>query len=160
MPRKSSIFAVVVTLAIMTGGVTLASATSGDDGSRIVRLRERTTDFAFVENAPPGLLGDYLVLHADLFNKHGDKVGSDGGTCVFTSAAGESHCVVTLSFARGDITTQGLNTDPTIPFVALSAVTGGTGAFRGISGELKVRQLTEEEAILTLRLSRPVSLND
>jgi hypothetical protein len=153
MRRKLSISAVVTVVAILASTVGIASA----EDDNVIRLRERTTDFAFVENAPAGLLGDYLVFHADLLWR-GQKVGTDGGVCHFTSAAGESHCAVTLSFNRGDIATQGLNTDPTIPFVAVNAVTGGTRAFRGISGDMRINQLTEEEAILTLRLSRSLSL--
>jgi hypothetical protein len=143
----------VAVLGVLVSTAWVASA----DDDKVIRLRERTTDFAFVENAPPGLLGDYLVFHADLFWR-GEKVGTDGGVCHFTSAAGVSQCLATLSFARGDITTQGLNADPTIPFVTTVAVTGGTKAFRGISGDMRINQLSEEEAILTLRPSRSVPL--
>jgi hypothetical protein len=155
MLKKLMILAMVGALGLAAGGVTLASATSRDGrSSKVIQLEERGTDFAFVEADPPGLLADYLVFHADLFDPAGVKVGTDGGTCVFTSAAGESQCVATLSFAGGDVTTQGLNTDPTIPFEAVFAVTGGTGEFKGTAGELEVEQLSEVLANLTLRLTR------
>jgi hypothetical protein len=161
MLKKLSIVAIVGLLGIMAGGVTIA-ASAGDDSAKgkVIRLDEKTTDFAYVANDPAGPLGDFLVFHADLFNRHGEKVGIDGGTCVFTSAAGASQCVATLSFAKGDITTQGLNTDPDIPFEAVFAITGGTGAFTGVAGELEVEQVSEELAHLTLRLTRPASLTD
>jgi hypothetical protein len=155
MFRKLMILAMVGALGVAAAGVTLASATSRDGrSSKVISLEERGTDFAYVAAEPAGFLGDYLVFHADLFDSAGVKVGTDGGTCVFTSAAGESQCVATLSFAGGDVTTQGLNTDPTIPFEAVFAVTGGTGEFKGAAGELDVEQLSEVLANLTLRLTR------
>lgn len=161
MLKKLSIVGIVV-LGIAAGGVTMALASGSDDSAKrkVIRLDERGTDFAYVANDPAGPLGDHFVFHANLFNQQGKKVGTEGGTCIFTSARGDSHCAFTLSFARGDITGQGLNTDPTIPFVAVNAITGGTGAFKGIGGALKIEQVNDELAHLTLRLTRPVRLND
>jgi hypothetical protein len=154
MRRNLSIVGLVA-LAITAGGGTVAPASSrDDDGRRVLRLTERATDFAYVTNPPAGPLGDYLVFHANLLRR-GDRVGTNAGSCFFTSAAGEAHCTVTLSLARGDIAAQGVVPDTTIPFTAVFAVTGGTVAVRGAAGELRLDQRTEELAHLTLRLTRP-----
>jgi hypothetical protein len=51
------------------------------------------------------------------------------------------NCVGTLSLRRGQITAQGLlevqGEDDTGPWTV--AITGGTGAYRGASGEIRVR---------------------
>jgi allene oxide cyclase len=159
MRNKLFVLAITGALAIAVGGTTLASATSADANfDRVIRLQEIATEFAVVDvNAAGPTVGDSFVFHADLFNRRGDEVGTDGGTCTQTTAAGEFHCVFTLSLAGGDVTGEGLIPNATIPFEATLAITGGTDAYVSAGGEIRVEQLTEEQADLTVRLILPGS---
>ena len=66
-----------------------------------------------------------------------------------------AHCVATLRLRGGQITLQGL-----VPFSETDmgpftvAVTGGTGAYRGVSGEMTVRSLSDTRELYILRLDR------
>lgn len=88
-----------------------------------------------------------------MFDLDGTRVGRDAGTCSQTTAAGEAHCLITAHLDGGDIATQGIIRNTAIPFSAAFAVTGGTGTYRDVSGQLRLEQMSEEEAHLTLRLT-------
>jgi hypothetical protein len=83
-------------------------------------------------------VGDLLVFQDRLIDpvSH-QQVGVEGGTCTVTDvlqAGFQTHCVGTVSLdGAGQISFQGLVTNaPVKPL----AVVGGTGKYRGASGEL------------------------
>lgn len=128
-------------------------ASGANDSSRTIRLKEVTTEFAVIDLGDAGpSVGDMFTFHGELFDRHCDEVGTDAGTCTQTTAAGESHCVVTVHLAGGDIASQGLIGNAEIPFSAAFAVTGGTGKYRDVDGQIRVEQVSEEEAHFTVRL--------
>jgi hypothetical protein len=66
-----------------------------------------------------------------------------------------AQCFNTTSLPGGQITAQGIVTSDQIeklPF--LQAVTGGTGAYEGVGGELTVDEAGDKPAELTFELSR------
>jgi hypothetical protein len=101
----------------------------------------------FVDLGEPGPgIGDQLVFQDDLMDLAGRHVGVEGGTCVITAALPNGFqiaCLGTISLADGQISYQGLVSNaPT----KLLAVVGGTGRYRGASGEATLVELGHDDA--------------
>jgi hypothetical protein len=142
----------VVLLAITGPGASLAGAGTGGPPETI-RLVEETSEFTFLDLGEPGpSLGDEVVFHGRLVDEDGERVGLDGGACTQTSTRNEFQCVTTTRLHGGQITAQGLVRDATIPFVAIFAITGGTGEFADAGGRVRLEQVSEEEANLTFHV--------
>jgi hypothetical protein len=98
-------------------------------------------------NPAPDSMGDEDVFTAEFF--HGTKqVGFDGGTCTLVRLPTWFHCVATNVFAKGSLTTQFL-TDFSSSAPGHFAITGGTGAYRGASGEVLYVPRAQGEADVT-----------
>jgi hypothetical protein len=83
------------------------------------------------------------------------EVGHQGGVCTVTSVARqEAQCVATYWFRGGHITGQALIRlgDPA-PYAV--AITGGSGKYQGVEGEVRVRpaSATQPRGILTFHLT-------
>lgn len=81
-------------------------------------------------------VGDEYI-YANVLGRHGRPVGTDGSSCLVTSIDGgkvTTNCVLSVKLPEGQITAQSLWTtgDSTLRM----AITGGTGAYRGATGEL------------------------
>jgi hypothetical protein len=79
------------------------------------------------------------------------EVGHQGGVCTVTSVErGEAQCVATYVFRGGQLTGQALIIlgDPA-PYAV--AITGGSGKYQGVEGEVRVRPATatQPRGILT-----------
>lgn len=149
--------------AVALGGVALtagsSSASTPDIGPDAVELKAVTTQSGESDTGRKGpSLGDRFTFAEDLFYWKGDRrIGTDGVDCVITFVArkapaeSESQCVGTLRMARGQIAVQGLvrhlgKADSVV------AVIGGTGEFRGTSGNLTIHQVDSKTSKLTLKL--------
>lgn len=140
--RLSSALALVVAAT----GVTIATASSsggnGDKRFHVLQVtRDAGTDVildldhsATADNPAPDTAGDEDVFTAD-FYAHGKKVGFDGGVCKLVRPPALFHCVGTNKFAKGDLTAQFLH-DYSQGGSGRFAITGGTGAYRGASGQV------------------------
>jgi hypothetical protein len=103
--------------------------------TQTIRLVERaTTDKTTHIGPKPDNLADILTFANDIFdaaNKH--HVGTDQGYCVRVVVGTSFECFWTLKLSDGQITVEG-------PFYdsadSVLAVTGGTGAYAGVSGEM------------------------
>jgi hypothetical protein len=82
----------------------------------------------------PDSIGDEDVFTAG-FHRNGKDVGFDGGVCKLVRLPSWYHCVATNNFRRGALTTQFL-ADFASSEPGHFAITGGTGAYRGASGEV------------------------
>jgi hypothetical protein len=89
-------------------------------------------------------VGDSFSFADDLFReKGGQKVGRDGVSCTVVRAGNpmDIQCVGTFVLSGGQITAQVLMTVPLDEQAALpdfdASVTGGTGDYRGASGEIR-----------------------
>jgi hypothetical protein len=146
--------AAVVTLAVLAAG---APAAGGGKGKtlRLVAIQKQQQ---FIDLAPTGpSLGDQLVF-SDTVYRNGREFGTDGVVCSITQVVppytvATYQCVATIRLRDGMITVQGLNEfqgqgDPG-PFRL--AITGGTGAYRGASGEEVVRYDRAGRGHYTLR---------
>ncbi|MFI5898244.1 hypothetical protein ACIA5D_50015 [Actinoplanes sp. NPDC051513] len=110
----------------------------------------------FVDLGEPGPgIGDQLVFQDDLMDLTGRHVGVEGGTCVITAALPDGfqiECLGTISLADGQISYQGLVSNA--PTKQL-AIVGGTGRYRGASGEATLVELGHDDAgTLTVSIDR------
>jgi allene oxide cyclase-like protein len=161
--RKLGIAAALATLLAFAGGVSTASAAHRRAATEIT-LYAPAVQFKLIDLGDPGLsLGDQSVFSDDLLTERGGAtVGFDGGVCsvvrvaAATTQSGRLQCVVTYSLARGQITTTGLVTlaDGRLSGTEVAAITGGTGRYRGASGEAEVEFLSPIEVNVTLSIRR------
>jgi hypothetical protein len=145
--RKRAAFAAILGILALSFGTTAADGRGkGKDKGDSLRLVAKTIQEGTLDLGTPGpSLGDQLVF-SEVLRERGREVGTSGAVCTITEAVPPYtvvvyHCVGTLSLRRGQITLQGLvetqGMDDPGPF--LVAITGGTGAYRGASGEAVVR---------------------
>ncbi len=133
--------AAVALVALAVGAIRPAWGASGDKGrQRTFRLDAVTTEQDFEGTA----LGDQIVFTTQLL-KGDTEVGHQGGVCTVTSVERqEAQCVATYAFRGGQITGQALIRlgDPARYAVA---ITGGSGKYKGVEGEVRVRPASETQ---------------
>src|SRR5512132_3215792 len=101
-----------------------------------IHIVERATTDA-VTNGSGDSAGNILTFANDVFDSaNANKVGSDQGSCVRTVVAKAWECTWTTFLPAGQITVEG-------PFYdtgnSVLAVTGGTGAYRNVRGEMELK---------------------
>jgi hypothetical protein len=132
---------------------TTASAHGHDHGKTLTLTGKVVAPPAMIDLGAPGpSVGDQTIISMDAFLGT-RKVGTSHVTCT-TVRAGIAQCDSVTSIEGGQIATTGLVTDEEEekkPFV--QAVTGGTGAYRGVDGELTVSEAGPQPATLTFRLN-------
>ena len=161
--------AVLVAMVVAALGIGLmgavGSASPKDDdqnnnkeGNLTVLVKNR--EASVVDLDPQGSSqGDMRVVNAPLYNASGkQKVGRFDLVCVSTDPADEANekyhkaeCTYTYTLAGGEITAQGVNGFPKlseIPSTAVDAVSGGTGKYAGVRGEVSL-QTRANKAIST-----------
>ena len=150
MPRKLTCLAAATAIGALAT-VTTGSASTERDG-RMIRLGVRFHDDQLDLGAPGPSVGDALVVHDTLVNGRARTVGSDAGVCTFTSVAPPvASCVLTFVLRDGQIATQFRNTPPPRKLVA---IVGGTGAYRGASGQLVLVERPNQTGTATFHLDR------
>jgi allene oxide cyclase-like protein len=143
--QRSLTLGATAALVLAAGGTVAAAAMSSDNRGPDARGRDLVLHVTRqdVENRSLDLdhsgsgtdsVGDTNVFSADFFD--GDrKIGTDGGTCTLARLPAVYHCVATNSFAAGQLTVMTLaDFSQTAP--GHFAITGGTGQYRGASGEV------------------------
>ena len=128
------------------------------EGNLTVLVKNR--EASVVDLDPQGSSqGDMRVVNAPLYNASGkQKVGRFDLVCVSTDPADEANekyhmaqCTYTYTLAGGEITAQGVSAFPKlskIPSTAVDAVSGGTGKYAGVRGEVSL-QTRANKAIST-----------
>ena len=152
--------AVLVAMVVAALGIGLmgavGSASPKDDdqnnnkeGNLTVLVKNR--EASVVDLDPQGSSqGDLRVVNAPLYNASGkQKVGRFDVVCVSTDPAEEANekyhmaqCTYTYTLAGGEITAQGVSAFPKlskIPSTAVDAVSGGTGKYAGVRGEVSLQ---------------------
>ncbi len=152
--------AVLVAMVVAALGIGLmgavGSASPKDDdqnnnkeGNLTVLVKNR--EASVVDLDPQGSSqGDMRVVNAPLYNASGkQKVGRFDVVCVSTDPAEEANekyhmaqCTYTYTLAGGEITAQGVSAFPKlskIPSTAVDAVSGGTGKYAGVRGEVSLQ---------------------
>jgi allene oxide cyclase len=135
------------TIVVLVGVVVVATlAFAGQAVASSPRHHHRTGTFTVVERAltdttadtgPTGdSLGDVLAFANPVYNaKNTHQVGTDNGSCVRTAVGVGYECSWTTSLPGGSIVVSG-------PFLdagdSTLAVTGGTGKYRGATGQMRL----------------------
>ena len=102
-----------------------------------ITVVERATTDAVTDTGTKGdSAGDLLTFANDVYDKDNKtKLGVDTGWCIRTVVGKSWECFWTLQLEKGSITVHG-------PFLdsgdSLLAITGGTGAYGGAKGEMKL----------------------
>ncbi len=127
--------------AMLALGLGVAGASSEITGhSRITIVEHSTTDVIADVGKKGDSAGDILTFHNNVFDaSDSHRVGRNQGQCVREDPrAGTWECWWTTSLAAGQITVEG-------PFAdthdTTFAVTGGTGLYANVRGEMHVRSL-------------------
>jgi hypothetical protein len=151
MGKRSVVLGAAVALVALTVGAIAPAwgAARDKDKRRTFTLEALATEQAFEGTA----LGNQIVFTTQLLR--GDtEVGHQGGVCTVTSVArAEAQCLATYVLPGGQITGQALIVlgDPT-PYAV--AVTGGSGRYKGVEGEIAVDPASETQprGVLTFHL--------
>ena len=156
--RKISVI-VLMAVAFLAGSLTLTSAAASDSGTiRLVSVNDQSKEIDLGDKGPS--LGDLFVFHDNLYF-HQRRVGDLNGQCTATqltgtgnSASGSQQCLVTASLPNGDITVQGvIRFGPNESDHATLAVTGGTGRYSGVGGEVHATFVSDTKTLIELDLN-------
>jgi hypothetical protein len=160
--RSRFVIAALVAVVVAGIGAGLASGSDGSDGTgRTFTVFSKTVQFAAIDLGDKGpSLGDQFVFSDDLFTeKGGANAGFDGGVCTVVrrdeaAKTDTVQCAVTFSLRGGQIATQALLTLTNGNFTGTQTgpVTGGSGEFRGASGEVSATFFSNDEADITFDL--------
>lgn len=125
--------ALLVMAGLSLGGLTQPAAA----GTTRLALVERATTDAITDTGAEGdSPGDLLTFANEMYDEADEKlVGTDTGWCIRVVAGKSWECFWTLYLADGQIMVHG-------PFLdagdSVLAITGGTGAYAGARGEMKL----------------------
>lgn len=88
-----------------------------------------------IDTGEPGdSAGDILVFDQPLLDENTQPIGTNSGTCIRTRAGHSLQCQWTLTLENGTILVAGREFDQGTSTIS---ITGGTGAWAGISGEME-----------------------
>ena len=121
-----------------------AGAAAAPSGTLEFVLKESKRDTKLVDLAPKGeSVGDRIVLSSTA-RKDGRVAGRTEAECILQDKTYEGFaCVGDLMLADGTLTFQGASVNKAIPNVPrtsdeLYAITGGTGAYQGAAGTVRL----------------------
>jgi hypothetical protein len=125
------------------GVLLVAPASSALAGNTTLKLVERATTDAVTDlGAKDDSAGDLLTFANEIYDEsNANKLGDDNGWCIRTVPGKAWECFWTLTLADGQITVEG-------PFLdagdSTLAVTGGTGKYSGVRGEMKLHARNDQ----------------
>ena len=95
----------------------------------------RTSPAQLTDTGEPGdSVGDLLTFDQPLLDTAMQEIGNNSGTCIRTRLAHSFQCHWTLTLANGTIQVAGREYDKG---TSTLGITGGTGRYAGISGEME-----------------------
>jgi hypothetical protein len=161
LPSPRLLAVVVAVLAALAAAVVLAAPSQADhDHGKILKLTGKTLAVEQVDAGKPGpSLGDANVITEDVY-RDGKRVGTSDIHCTVVrldpaAQTFEAQCLNTTTLAGGQITAQGIVRSDQLeqaPFT--QAVTGGTGIYSGVGGQLTVDEAGDGPAKFTFALTR------
>jgi type 1 fimbria pilin len=143
----------ILPIAIVSLALAATTASAHDNGRTLTLTGKVVAPPTLIDLGTPGpSVGDQTIIAMDAFA--GTKpVGTSHVTCT-TVRAGIARCDSVTTINGSQIVSTGIVTDEEEekkPFV--QAVTGGTGAYRSVHGELTVSEAGPQPATLTFRLN-------
>lgn len=128
-----------------------ATPTTGGAGTVTLVLIERATSDQTIDLGDEGdSVGDLLVFANDVYDEANEnQVGTDNGSCIRTVAGSTWECAWTVTLDDGQLMVQGPFSDEG---ESVLAVTGGTGAYVGVDGQLRVEAASESTYRFTFEL--------
>jgi len=101
----------------------------------LITIADARTDPArVIDMGEPGdSAGDMLVFDQPLLDEDMEIIGNNSGTCIRTRVEHSLQCQWTLTFENGSIQVAGREFDQGTSVIG---ITGGTGSYTGISGEM------------------------
>ncbi len=130
----------------------LGAAKFQSSSTTLTVVEHADTDTITDTGAADDSVGDILTFANEVYDEtNANKVGADNGYCVRTVVGSSWECFWTLVLDDGQITVEG-------PFYdaadSVLAITGGTGAYAGARGEMKLHARnadgTEYDFVYTL----------
>jgi hypothetical protein len=157
MPKKLTRWMVPVVLgalALSVGSLASASANHGFNKSVRLTFIEKSTAGTFVDVDHSGgqSIGDVFIFQNDLFDPSTHaKVGTVEGHCMLITASGDiTDCDASGILAGGQIRVAGADSNANINVLA---VTGGTGIYRNVSGQITIETIDNSTSKDTLELT-------
>ena len=156
MPRKFTLWMLPVVLgavALSAGSLASASANHGFNKTVTLTFTEKSTAGTFVDVDKSGAaptVGDVFVFQSDLFDAVTNaKVGTVEGHCTIITDT-LSDCDASGILAGGQIRVAGASTEADVNVLA---VTGGTGIYRNVSGQITIETIDDNTSKDTLELT-------
>ena len=141
----------LIVLGLVLTGLALRAAPPAE-AATMVLVERATTDSVTRVGPKADNVGDLLTFHNQIYDRENKKlVGEDNGWCVRVVVGEAWQCRATLILDKGQIAVSG-------PFYdnrsSVLSVTGGTGAYAAVRGQMKLRKLDpqgkESEFVLSL----------
>jgi hypothetical protein len=160
--RKAPLVAAGLTAAgaALVATASLGPATAAPSGAPVARTIHVTAQLLVGEEldlgAPGRSVGDPFVFSGSLFSVTDPdrRVGRIGGYCVIDDLGRNAgQCTMTATLRGGQITVQGEQQGIPAPRAVANAVTGGTGEFRRVRGQMIQEFVTPSIRDLTFKLS-------
>jgi hypothetical protein len=120
---------------LLTAALLGVAACSQELPQTLITLADARTDPArVIDMGEPGdSAGDMLVFDQPLLDGDMEIIGNNSGTCIRTRVGHSLQCQWTLTFENGSIQVAGREFDQGTSVIG---ITGGTGSYAGISGEM------------------------
>src|SRR4051795_13104239 len=129
--------------------VSASPDTAAKERSSTLTVLTKTREARVVDLGPQGPThGDMRVVNAPLYNESGkQRIGRLDVFCVVTDPVDEpnekahmTECTYTYTLPGGEISTQGVSSLPKLPAPpprSVDALSGGTGKYAGVRGEVE-----------------------
>ena len=120
---------------LLTATILLVAACSQDTPQTLITIADaRANPAHIIDNDEPGdSVGDILVFDQPLLDNDMKNIGNNSGACIRTRVGHSFQCQWTLTFDSGSIQVAGREFDQGVSAIS---ITGGTGRYAGISGEM------------------------
>jgi len=130
--EKMSVFAKQLLLA---ASIPVAASCTREQPQTLVTLADaRTHPAEIIDTGEPGdSAGDILVFDEPLLNEQQIPIGNNSGSCLRTRTGHSFQCQWTLTLENGSIQVAGREFDQGASAIS---ITGGTGEYAGIYGEM------------------------
>ncbi len=131
-----------------------AAACSPETPQTLVTIADaRVHKAKIIDSGEPGdSVGDILVFDQPLLDEDLTDIGNNSGTCIRTRVGHSFQCQWTLTLENGRIQVAGREFDQG---TSVLSIAGGTGQYRGISGEMESVNNDDGTFTQTLRYRLP-----